>query len=49
MEEEVKLLCSETCPSNNEEDLKDIFLHRFKLPDGFWSDLLDSNCPTGNI
>jgi hypothetical protein len=49
MGEQIKLLCSETSPSNNGKDLKDIFINRFKLPDGFWNDLFDINCPEGNV
>lgn len=47
MDEHVNLLCSETSAINNEKDLKDIFINRFKLPDGFWSDLFEINCPEG--
>ena len=47
MGEQIRLLCSETSPTNNKKDLKDIFINRFKLPDSFWSDLFANNCPEG--
>lgn len=43
------LFSSEKCPSTNGKDLKDIFFNRFKLPDGFWSDLFNTNCPEGKL
>ena len=49
MGEQIELLCSETSLANDGKNLNEIFVNRFQLPASFWNDLLDSNCPEGDV